>query len=89
MKQKYDERDFEMRQLKYENAEIRNGFKTCESMFRNADKCHVKKLNEEIGFLTRENERLHEKVKWTEAKLVDLAKKHEIHWLESMLEFSK
>lgn len=89
MKQKYDERDSEMRQLKFENAEIRNGFKKCEQMFKNADKCQVLRLKEQNAFLTRENERLQEKVKWTEEKLVELAKTHEIHWLDSMMEFIK
>lgn len=56
-------------------------------MFRNADKFYKTKLNEQIGFLKTENNRLNEKLKQTQLEMDSLAKTQGINWLSSMLEY--
>lgn len=87
MKQKYNESHSEIKRLKRENADIHNEIKECIDMFKNADKLHKSKLNEHIGFLKTENNRLNEKLKQTQSEMDSLAKTQGVNWLSSMLEY--
>lgn len=87
MKQKYIESKAEISRMKRENADIHNEIKECVQMFRNADRFHKSKLNEHIGFLKTENNRLSEKLKQTQIEMDSLAKTQGVNWLSSMLEY--
>lgn len=87
MKIKYERSSGEINRLKRENAEMLNEIKECVNMFKNADKFHKSKLNEHIGFLKTENNRLSEKLKQTQIEMDSLAKTQGVNWLSSMLEF--
>lgn len=87
MKQKYSESNDEINRLKRENVEIYNEMKECMDMFKNADKFYRSKLNEHIGFLKMENNRLTEKLKKIQLEMDSLAKTHGVDWLSSMLEY--
>lgn len=87
MKQKCDESANEICRLRRENIEISNEIKECVNMFKNAQKFHLSKLNEHIGFLKSENNRLIEKLKQTQLEMDSLAKTNGINWLSSMLEY--
>lgn len=87
MKQKYSESNDEICRLKRENVEIYNEMKECVNMFKNADKFCRSKLNEHIGFLKMENNRLAEKLQKIQSEMDSLAKTHGVDWLSSMLEY--
>lgn len=89
MRHKYEESMIEKSRLKRENAEIANEIKECVNMFKNADKFRISKLNEHIGFLKSENNKLAEKLKQTQMEMDILAKTNGINWLSPMLEHSK
>lgn len=87
MKLKYEQSTLEMNRMKRENTDILNEIKECVSMFKNADKFHTTKLNEHIGLLKTENNRLNEKLKQTQLEMDSLAKTQGVNWLSSMLEY--
>lgn len=87
MKLKYEQSAQEINRMKRENTDILNEIKECVSMFKNADKLHKTRLNEHIGFLKTENNRLNEKLKQTQLEMDSLAKTHGVNWLSSMLEY--
>lgn len=51
MKTKYERSSGEINRLKRENVDMLNEIKECVNMFKNAEKFHKSKLNEQIGFL--------------------------------------
>lgn len=87
MKSKYERSSSEINRLKRENADMLNEVKECVNMFKNAEKFEKSKLNEHIGFLKTENNRLSEKLKQTQLEMDTLAKSHGVDWLSSMLEY--
>lgn len=87
MKQKYSESNGEISRLKRENADMHHEIKECVNMFKNADKFHKSKLNEHIGFLKTENNRLTVKLKQTQLEMDSLARTQGVNWLSSMLEY--
>lgn len=87
MRLKFDQSSGEITRLKRENADMLNAIKECENMLKSADKSYKSGLNEYIGFLRRENDRLNEKLKQTQFEMDSLAKTHGINWLSSMLEY--
>lgn len=89
MKKRYDDSEREIRRLKRENADIHNEVKECGNMFYKAESDSRKLLAKHAGFLSRENERLKEKLAWTEARLEQTAKENNVTWLDSMLEFCR
>lgn len=89
MKKRYEDSEREIRRLKRENADIHNEVKSCASMFHKAESDSRKLLAKHAGFLSRENDRLKEKLAWTEARLEQTAKENNVTWLDSMLEFCR
>lgn len=89
MKKRHEDSDREIRRLKRENADIHKEVKDCGNMFRKAESDSRKLLAKHAGFLSRENERLKEKLAWTEARLEQTARENNVTWLDSMLEFCR
>lgn len=87
MKTKYEQSASEISRLKLENADIINEIRECVNMFKNADKFQKSKLNEYIGFLKTEKNRLENELKLTQLEMDSLAKTHGINWVSSMFEF--
>lgn len=87
MKLKYEQSSGEINRLNREYIDITNGIKECVNMFKNADKFHKSKLNEHIGFLKNENNRLNDKLKQTQLEMDNLAQTHGVNWLSSMLQY--
>lgn len=89
MKRKFTESEVETRRLRRENADIHDEIKKCISVFRGADTVDKHRMSDRIEFLTRENNRLQNRLQITETKLYESARKHDALWLKSMWEFNK
>lgn len=89
MKKLCEENQLEIRRLKQQNADMHDELKECAKMFRTAEKFQKDKLYAEIGDLHREIEKLNAKIKFTESNLDELARTHQITWLDSMLDYCK
>lgn len=89
MKKRYEDGEKEIRRLKRENADIHDEVKACANMFRTKESNDHQWLVNRVGFLARENERLTEKLTWTEKRLQQTAKEHGVNWLDSMLEYCR
>lgn len=78
MKTKYEQSANEMNRLKQENADIINEIKECANMFKNADKFQIIKLNEYIGFLNTEKNRLESELKLLQQEMEN---SHGVDWM--------
>lgn len=89
MKLLYNQSQLQIRTLERQIGAMHRELDVCSNMFLNADKTFRSKLNGRIDTLLCENEKLTEKLEWTERKLIETAAEKNITWLESMLTYCK
>ncbi|XP_055383187.1 protein Spindly [Condylostylus longicornis] len=89
MKKVHNESLFEIRRLKRENSAMQAEAQACVSIFLNSKKFYEDKLLERISFLSKQNEELERKLSVSQDRLLSLAEKNEITWLDSMMTFCR
>lgn len=87
MKQKYEQSNAEIRRLQRENVDIHNEIQECAKMFKTAEKYHLSKLSEQIGFLKTENTRLTNKLQQYKNEMEALATTKGTKSLTAMMEY--
>lgn len=85
MKKSFNAKELEIRRLKRENTNIKNEIQACSNLLTRGEQVAIQTLTHRVNQLQAENKKLENQLVESEKKLIDLAKKKNLGWIESLL----
>jgi len=85
MKKSYNSKEIEIRRLRRENTNIKNEIQACATLLMRGERIESEALKSQINQLTLELKKLERTLKETQQKVIDLAKRQNLGWIESIL----
>lgn len=85
MKKAVNAKEFQIRQLKRENINIKNEINACSELLHRGENLVIKNLNQYVARLENEKKNLENELKEMEYRMIDIATKQKLAWVSTIV----